>query len=112
MLPSWCNDSVTVERPHEYERRGTTELDWTYPDTHDEYGCSFQMQSTSRERPGRELQVADGAVLFAPFDADIKAGDRLIINGTRYEINGEPIPVRGATGNLSHLEIPLQSWKG
>ena len=112
MLPSWFTDTVTVIRPVMVEKRGSMVPDWANPQTFTVDGCEFQARTTAREFPGRALQVADGAVLFAPFDADIKAGDRLEIYGQTYEIAGAPIPVKGATRNLAHLEIPLSAWSG
>lgn len=90
------------------ESRGTLVKDWANATTHTVGGCSLQLQSTTSDLNARTLQVTNNAILYAPYGADIKAGDR--IDG--YEITGEPMPVCGATGNISHMEIPLSEWRG
>lgn len=111
-LPSFCKDVVTVKRPARVERRGTTVLDWSNPTAITLTRCSFQNQSTMRDMDGRALQVTNGAMLYTSYDADVQAGDRVEYRGGTYEITGEPIPVYGATGRISHYEIPLSESVG
>lgn len=108
MLPSFCQQTITVRRPALRESRGSLVKDWINATTHTVSGCSIQLQSTSSDMDGRTIQVTNSAILYAPYGADIQAGDRI----GNYEITGEPMPVYGATGNLSHLEIPLSNWRG
>jgi hypothetical protein len=112
MLPSWCRQTVTVIRPTLATVRGTQVQTWTDAITRTVSGCEVQRNSTARDFDGRTLSIDNGAIMFAPIDADIQAGDRIEFDGATYEINGEPMKVRGATGNLAHLEIPLREWSG
>lgn len=112
MLPSFCKTTVVRKRARLVDRRGTQVWDWDYPEETCIRGCSLQNQTTSTDKDGRTLQITNGAVLYADYGADIKAGDRIEHNGAVYEIAGSPMPVVGATGRISHLEIPLSEWKG
>lgn len=112
MLPSWCRDAITIERAVLIEKRGTKVRDWSNPDVIEIDGCSVQERTTARDMDGRTLQITNGAVLYAPIDADIKAGDRVVFNGHRYEIAGNPLNYPGATLRLSHKKIPLTEWSG
>lgn len=94
------------------DMRGTEVRDWSNKQEIEIVGCSVQERTTSREMSGRTLQITNGAVLYAPIDADIKAGDRVVFNGHRYEIDGNPLGYQGATGRLSHKKIPLKEWGG
>lgn len=112
MLPSWCGDSVTIERAPFVDKRGTKVRDWANAAVVLVDGCSIQERTTSRDMDGRTLQITNGAVLYAPIDADIQAGDRVMFKGHRYEIAGNPLEYSGATGRLSHKKIPLTEWSG
>lgn len=112
MLPSFCRDVVTVKRPQRRESRGSIVLDWSSPEEITLTRCSFQNQNTYTDRDGRTLQVTNGARLFTSYDADVQAGDRVEWRGGVYEITGAPIPVYGATGRISHYEIPLTESTG
>lgn len=112
MLPRWCTDTVTVLRPSYVDKRGSMVPDWTNVTPAQVSGCSIQERTTARDMDGRTLQVTNGAVLYAPQNADIQAGDRIVFDGHTYEITGNPLSNRGATGNLSHKKIPLSEWSG
>lgn len=111
-LPSFCRDTVTVKRAREVDKRGTIVLDWSNPEEITLTRCSFQNQTTSRDTDGRTLQVTNGAMLYTSYDADVQAGDRVDWHGGSFEITGAPIPVYGATGRISHYEIPLSESAG
>lgn len=112
MLPSWCRDEITIERAPLVDKRGTLVRDWANKQEIEVSGCSVQERTTSREMDGRTLQITNGAVLYAPANANIQAGDRVVFNGHRYEIAGNPLDYPGATGRLSHKKIPLTEWSG
>ena len=112
MLPSFCRDVITVKRARLVDKRGTIVQDWTNPQTFELTNCSFQNQTTGTDRDGRTLQITNGAVLYTNYDADVEAGDRVEFRGETYLIEGAPIPVYGATGRISHYEIPLSAWSG
>lgn len=112
MLPRWCEDTVIVERPALVEKRGSMVYDWANSTKTAIDGCSIQESTTARNMDGRVLQITNGAVLYAPSNADIQSGDRIKHDGHTYVITGQPLSNRGATGKLSHKKIPLEEWSG
>lgn len=113
MLPSFCKDTITRIRPGVKDSRGSTIPDWS-PEAIDEKsitGCSMQPASTSLSQDGRVLGLLDEYTLFAPPDADIKAGDRIVFNDDTYEINGD-VRIQPAALRLEHTEIRLGRYSG
>ena len=111
MLPSFCNDTVVRIRPGTTTQRGSTIFDWNNATEKEITGCSMQPASTSLSEDGRVLGIRDEYSLFAPADADIKAGDRIRYGGNVYTIDGEPKKWVGAV-NLSHIQLTLRRWSG
>lgn len=116
MLPSWCRESVVVARPGTREQRGTTVPDWRHPQKHTVGGCSVQLPSTSMTLDGR-TQTSLGGTLYAPPDADLRAGDRIEwtdLTGTDHAflVDGEPMPWTSPTGRVTHLQARLAEWRG
>lgn len=112
MLPRWCVDTVIVKRPIYVDRRGSMVPDWDNASMFEISGCSIQSRTTAQDRDGRVLQITNGAVLYAPQDADIQAGDRIEFDGVKYKVDGAPMRKRSATGALSHLAVTLAEWSG
>lgn len=113
MLPSFCNDTITRIRPGTKEERGSTIFDWSpsVVNTKDISGCSMQPATTSLSQDGRVLGLLDEYTLFAPPDADIVAGDRILFNANTYEINGD-VRVQPCAMQLDHIEIRLRRYSG
>ena len=105
-------DSVTVLRATLVDSRGTKKRDWSNPTQATVKGCNFQYVSSVQNRDGRLLAVAEEIRLFAPFNADIQAGDRIQYDGNTYEVDGLPMARRSPSGHLNHLEIKLREWVG
>lgn len=113
MLPSFCRDTVKRVRPSTTTSRGSTIFDWS-PDKvnkKDISGCSMQPASTSLSEDGRVLGISDLYTLFAPSDADIKAGDRIVFNDKTYEVDGD-VRVQPCAICLEHIEITLRRYNG
>ncbi len=110
-LPSFCKDTVTRLRPSTTTSRGSTILDWSHPKRMDIQGCSMQPASTSLTTDGRVLGISDLYTLFAPPNADITAGDRIVYRGNTYEIDGD-VRVQPAAGRLEHIQITLRRYHG
>lgn len=91
--------------------RGTFERDWSSYSTHDVNGCSFQPSAASLGLDMREAVSAD-AVLYAPEDADIQAGDRVQYRGRTYVAMGDPMVWESPTGAVSHSVVNLEAWHG
>lgn len=116
MLPSWCNDTVTVIRPAWKESRGTKIADWASAKRHTVTGCSLQIGTTSSDRDGRQ-QAELSATLYLPEGADVKRGDRIEWeDGTGethdFVVEGMSMPWRSPTGRLSHVQARLSEWRG
>ena len=111
MLPSWCDETITVKRPAWVDARGTKVPDWAHATTRTVAGCSVQTGETSMDLDGR-TETALGGAVYAPPGADIHAGDRIIAATGTYEVDGEPMPWRSPTGRVSHLKANIQRWKG
>lgn len=111
MLPSWANDTITVERAAQRPQRGTTVPDWANAATHTVSGCSVQLPTTSMDLNGRRQTELAGTV-YAPPTADIKAGDRITFGDVRFLVDGEPMPWTSPTGRVSHLQARIVAWRG
>lgn len=113
MLPSFCRDTVTRIRPGTQTVRGTQIPDWspTAITTKDISGCSMQPSSTSLSEDGRILGITDLYTLFAPPDADIQSGDRIVFNGKTYTIDGD-VRIQPSANRLEHIQIGLRRYDG
>ena len=113
MLPSFCRDTITRVRPSTTESRGSTIFDWSPDKVNSKSisGCSMQPASTSLSEDGRVLGISDLYTLFAPPDADIQAGDRIVFNSKTYTIDGD-VRVQPSAMNLEHIEITLRRYNG
>lgn len=71
----------------------------------------MQPTGTSLTQDGRVQGISDGLTVYAPLDADVKAGDRIQFGDAIYTINGDPLVWPGA-GKLAHIQLNLQRWRG
>lgn len=113
MLPSFCRDTITRVRPGTTTSRGSTIPDWSTEriSTKTISGCSMQPASTSLSEDGRVLGISDLYTLFAPPDADIQDGDRIVFNNKTYTIDGD-VRVQPAAVCLDHIQITLRRYDG
>lgn len=90
MKPRW-RETVTRIRavlvPDEYGTPGINR-DWTNATEIDIPGCEVQPLPSTEYDAGREA-VTTRWRLFAPVDADIIASDRVRVDGTVYEADGD-----------------------
>lgn len=112
MLPSFATETVTRIRPGVKVVRGSEVRDWNNASKLSISGCSVQPAATSLSQDGRVLGIADGWTLYAPYDADIREGDRVRYQGETYEIDGAPRKWMSATGALSNMQCALRRWAG
>ena len=112
MLPSFCNDTITVKRAALKDSRGTKVRDWANAVSNTLGGCSVQPTSTSRDFDGRTTQVTEEWTLYAPPGSDLQAGDRIEWNSLTFEINGAVMPWKSPTGRVSHMWARLSEWSG
>jgi hypothetical protein len=113
MLPSFCIQEVTRIRPSTKVVRGSVVPDWDADkvSTKTIKGVSVQPASTSLSEDGRVLGISDLYTLFAPPDADIQTGDRIVFNSKTYTIDGE-VRIYPSALNLEHIEITLRRYNG
>lgn len=108
---SFWQQSITRLRPGTRTERGSTVPDWSNPDELIIDGCSVQPASTSLSQDGRIEGITDGLTVYAPVTADVRAGDRFVVNGATYTINGDPLYWPGAA-RLAHIQLNLMRWRG
>lgn len=110
LLERWHQSIVRVRAGTKAER-GSVMPDWSNPDRLAIDGCLFNPNSTALDQDGRVLGLRTGAALYAPCDADIKAGDRIQVGDDVYTIDGEPLTWNNV-GKLNHMQVNLQRWQG
>ena len=109
---SFMNDTVTVLRAPIIKKNGMEKRDWDNAVDFDITDVMITSQSTSRDFEDRTLQTSDRRTLRAQYDADIKAGDRIVWDGRTYEIEGEVIHTKSPTGRVSSTRCNLVRWTG
>ncbi len=110
-LLSFWTQSITRLRPGTKTERGSAVYDWSDPDVLVIDGCSVQPTNATLTQDGRVQGISDGLTVYAPADADIKAGDRIQYGGSVYTIDGDPLIWPGAA-RLQHIQLNLKRWRG
>lgn len=110
-VQSFWRQTIIRMRPGTRMERGSTILDWSNPDELVIPECSVQPASTSLSEDGRVLGVMDGLTVYAPVDADVKAGDRIRYGDSVYTLNGDPLVWPGVA-TMQHVQLNLQRWRG
>lgn len=88
-------------------------IDWTTPNELTIDGCGFNPGDSSEP-----VQTARGAVVttpevYAPADADVLPGDRLVVRGYTFEVDGRPKRwISPFTGWAPGLVIALKEVDG
>ena len=111
-LLSFFNKTVTRIRPGSITERGITYPDWDNTSELQIDNCVVTWQGTTLSQDGRIMGISDTKMLYAPLDADFKAGDRIRYGTKTYEIDGDPMDWESPTGALNHFEIPLKRYEG
>ena len=109
---SFMKDTVTVQRAQINKKNGMEFRDWSNITEHTVGRVQVTAQSTSRDFEGRVEQVSDRRTLRAMYDADIQTGDRVVWNGTLYEVDGEVFHTKSPTGRVSSTRCTLVRWRG
>ena len=112
MLPSWCQDSVTVKRAPLVTTGHRSERDWAHATTHTIAGCSVQLAGTSTGFGTVDAVSTADATLYAPVGANLAEGDRVSFGGATYVIDGIPYAWTSPTGRVSHVQARLRKWAG
>lgn len=109
---SFFRDTVTRLRAPIESKNGSDYFDWTQATELVITNVQVTAQSTSRDFEGRVLNVSDRRTLRAAYDADIKAGDRIVWQGETYEVEGEVFHTKSPSGRVSSTRCTLVRWDG
>lgn len=102
--------AATVTDP--YSNTATAE-NWTNPSSLDIDGCGFNPGQSSEPVQTARNAVITRPEVYAPADADVLAGDRLVVRGVTYEVDGRPQSwVSPFTGWAPGLVIVLKDVEG
>lgn len=108
---SFFRDTVTVLRAETVIKNGQEVFDWNNASEHTITRVQCTPMATDREYD-RTLQYPDRRTLRAPYDADIKAGDRVIWRGETYEVEGQVFHTASPAGGASTTRCTLSRWNG
>lgn len=67
-----------------------TGLDWDAPDELDIDGCGFNPGQSSEPLQEARNAVTSQPEVYAPFGSDVLSGDRIVVRGKTYDVDGEP----------------------
>jgi len=109
---SFMRDSATVIRAAAKSARGSTVPDWENASEHELARIQVTAAATQQDRDGRVVNVADSFTLRAPYDADVRPGDRVRYGGETYEVDGEVFHSKSPTGRVSTTRCALRRWEG
>lgn len=90
-----------------------TSIDWSTPDELEIPGCGFNPGQSSEPVQDARNAVITKPEVYAPPGSDVLAGDRLVVRGKTYEVDGDPADWRNPfTGWAPGLVIPLKVVEG
>ena len=113
MLPSWCDDTVTVLRAPTVTRNGRSVRDWANATSHELARCTLQPSTTETGFDGAQRNAAgSSATLICPHGSDVREGDRVSFGGRTWEVDGVPLGTRSPTGHVSNVRVMLREWRG
>lgn len=90
-----------------------TDLDWTLPDVLEIPGCGFNPGQSSEPVQDARNSVVTQPEVYAPAGTDVLAGDRLVVRGVTYDVDGTPADWRSPfTGWAPGLVVALKGVEG
>lgn len=90
-----------------------TGIDWTTPDELAIEKCGFNPGQSSEPVQDARNAVITQPEVYAPTGSDVLAGDRLVVRGKTYAVDGDPADWRSPfTGWAPGLVIPLKIVEG
>ena len=111
MLPSFASKTITISRAPYIDSRGTKIRDWSQAQDTQVEGCILQPNSADTDWTDTTQAVTVRARLWCPPETDIKADDRVTVDGNQYAVNGNPMMWESPTGALDHIEAALIDWR-
>lgn len=103
--------SITVQRAgtRQADYGSGTELDWANTTSTAVDGCSVQPSPADDYTIDRDTFITR-LVVYAPPTIIVRATDRIVWNGTTYDIDGDVL--RWDFGDLSHVVLNLRRSEG
>jgi hypothetical protein len=102
--------ATPVVDPYSGEATGKS---WTTPDLLAIEGCGFNPGASNEPNQDARTAIVSQPTVYAPAGADILAGDRLVVRGVTYEVDGHPADWRSPlTGWTPGLTVTLKSVEG
>jgi hypothetical protein len=101
---------AVVTDPYSGEATG---VDWDDPDEHEVPGCAFNPGRSSEPLQDARNAVTSQPEVYAPAGVDIVAGDRLVVRGLTFEVDGDPADwISPFTGWAPGLVVALKRTEG
>lgn len=89
------------------------ETDWTSPASLDIPGCAFNPGRSAEPTQDARNAVITQPEVYAPFGSDVLSGDRLVVHGDTYDVDGKPAAWQSPfTGWEPGLVITLKEVEG
>lgn len=89
------------------------DTDWDSPDQLPIPGCGFNPGRSSEPLQDARNAVVTQPEVYAPTGSDVLAGDRLVVRGVTYDVDGDPASwVSPFTGWAPGVVIPLKVVSG
>jgi head-tail adaptor len=107
------SDDITVRRAPlvAADRYGKKARDWANATDHTVSGVSVQALTAVEQSVDREY-ASTRVALFAPYEADLTATDRVTWRGQAFEVDGEPFQWVDDVGQVDHLYAILKRMTG
>lgn len=100
----------TVTAPDRY---GDTQPDWTTPSTVTLTVRGIEPVSSSEDDNDGRQAVITGYRIYLEPGADVLAGDRVVLRGTTYDVDGAPADWRSPRGsNVGGVVVALKAMEG
>jgi hypothetical protein len=106
-------ETVTRQRPTTTtDGYGDTTVDWSAPTSVDLTVRGVEPVSSTENNDGRQA-VITGFRVYLPTGADVLPGDRVVLRGATYEVDGEPADWRSPwNSNLGGVVVALKAVTG
>lgn len=108
-LLSFTNESIVRLRAALVSDHGSLVSDWSTPTEATLAGWSLQPGASVEDLQNREAVRVDWTA-YGPYDADVKATDRIRLPSGVYSVIGEPERWKSPTGRVSSTKLLLSRW--
>lgn len=102
--------ATAVTDPYSGQPTGS---DWSSPSSLDIPGCGFNPGQSSEPLQEARNAIQTQPEVYAPTGSDILSGDRVVVRGKTYDVDGEPADWRSPfTGWAPGMVIALKRTDG